>query len=113
MTVSVSLDLPHADIRIGGLDKRNDKQGSETAYRLAYRVAAGDGFRILLGHHPEYYAKYLKGLDIDLYVGSAHGGPDKTVRTGAFSPSQGFLPEFTSGIHDGRLVIGCGLWQYS
>lgn len=38
-------------------------------------MAARDGFKLLLCHHPEYFAPLVQGLDIDLTLaGHAHGG---------------------------------------
>ena len=66
--------------------------------------------KILICHHPEYYEKYLKGLDIDLIVsGHAHGGQWQVFGRGVYAPGQGLLPKYTSGVHDGRLVISRGL----
>ena len=71
---------------------------------------AGDMPKVLLCHHPEYYKKYLKGLDIDLIVsGHAHGGQWRFFGRGVFAPGQGLFPKYTSGIHDNRLVISKGL----
>ena len=66
--------------------------------------------RVLLCHHPEYYKKYLDGLDIDLIVcGHAHGGQWRFFGRGVFAPGQGFFPKYTSGVFDGRAVISRGL----
>ncbi len=66
--------------------------------------------KVLLCHHPEYYKKYLKGRDIDLIVsGHAHGGQWRVFGRGVFAPGQGIFPKYTSGVHDGRLVVSRGL----
>lgn len=66
--------------------------------------------KILLCHHPEYYKKYLKNRDIDLIVsGHAHGGQWRFFGRGLFAPGQGIFPRYTSGVHDGRLVVSRGL----
>lgn len=66
--------------------------------------------KVLLCHHPEYYKKYLKGKNIDLIVaGHAHGGQWRFFGRGVFAPGQGIFPKYTSGVHDGRLVISRGL----
>ena len=74
-----------------------------------------DGFsaldipKILLCHHPEYYPEYLSDKDISLVVsGHAHGGQWRIFGRGLFAPGQGFFPKYTSGVHDGRLVISRG-----
>ena len=66
--------------------------------------------KILLCHHPEYYEKYLGESDIDLIVsGHAHGGQWRFFGRGVYAPGQGLFPKYTSGVHDGRLVISRGL----
>lgn len=75
-----------------------------------------DGYKILLCHHPEYYPRYLKDRKIDLIcAGHCHGGQwrfysfiDKETK-GVYAPGQGLFPKLTSGIHDNKLVISCGL----
>ena len=41
--------------------------------------------------------------------GHAHGGQWRIFGRGVFAPGQGLFPKYTSGIHDGRLVISRGL----
>ena len=68
------------------------------------------GFKVLLCHHVEYYPKYIKQTAIDLTLaGHAHGGQIRLGNQGLFAPNQGFFPKWTSGVHDGRLVISRGL----
>lgn len=69
-----------------------------------------NSYKILLCHHPEYYEPYLKGRRIDLILsGHAHGGQWRFFSRGIFAPGQGFLPKYTSGMHDSKLVISRGL----
>ncbi len=66
-------------------------------------------YKILICHHPEYYKKYLWDKDIDMILsGHAHGGQWRFFDQGIFAPSQGIFPKYTSGIHDGRLIISRG-----
>lgn len=66
--------------------------------------------KILICHHPEYYEPYLKELDIDLIVsGHAHGGQWRIFGRGVYAPGQGLFPKYTSGLHDGKLIISKGL----
>jgi len=68
------------------------------------------GYKILLCHHPEYYERYIRGLDIDLTLsGHAHGGQIRIFGQGLFAPGQGILPQVTSGLYDGRLIVSRGL----
>ncbi len=72
--------------------------------------AAESGYKLLLNHHPEYYPKYIKELDIDLTLsGHAHGGQWRVFGRGVFAPGQGLFPKYTSGMYDGRLIVSRGL----
>ena len=74
------------------------------------KFEAQSGFKILLCHHPEYYEKYLKNIDIDLVLsGHAHGGQIRLFGRGLYAPGQGVLPKQAGGVYDGRLVVGRGL----
>lgn len=74
------------------------------------RFAKEDGVKLLLSHHPEYYFDYIKERNIDLVLsGHAHGGQIRLFGRGLMAPGQGFFPKYTSGVHDGRLVISRGL----
>lgn len=67
------------------------------------------GFKLLLCHHPEYYDRYLRSLDIDLVVaGHAHGGQWRIFGRGVYAPDQYLFPKYTSGLHEGRLLISRG-----
>lgn len=70
-----------------------------------------DGYKVLLCHHPEFYEPFLKKRPcIDLIVsGHAHGGQIRLFGRGLFAYGQGFLPKYTSGIYDNRLIISRGL----
>lgn len=75
------------------------------------------GFKILLSHHPEYWAKYLKDFDLDLVLsGHAHGGQVRYYYKGQWhglvASGQGFLPKYTEGMFQsghGNLIISRGL----
>lgn len=72
--------------------------------------ASLDGFKLLLCHRPEYFKKYIRSLNIDLTVsGHAHGGQWRLFNQGAYAPGQGILPKYTSGMYEGRLIVGRGL----
>ncbi len=75
-----------------------------------------DGWKLLLCHHPEYYPKYIQSRKIDLVCsGHCHGGQWRYYSRkhqewrGVYGPGQGLFPKYTSGIHDGRLLISRGL----
>ncbi|MBR6558259.1 MAG: metallophosphoesterase [Clostridia bacterium] len=66
--------------------------------------------KILLSHHPEYYKKFIRKKNIDLTVsGHAHGGQWRIFGRGIYAPGQGLFPKYTSGVHEGRLVVSRGL----
>ncbi len=94
-------------IVIGGLSSREN--GPDTAW-LA-EMAARPEFRLLLCHHPEYFAPHVAPYDIDLTLaGHAHGGQVRIGKQGLFSPGQGILPKLTSGFYfDGRLLVSRGM----
>ena len=72
--------------------------------------ASQNSFKILLSHHPEHYKKHHRMRDIDLILsGHAHGGQVRIFGQGLYSPGQGILPKYTSGVHENRLVISRGL----
>ena len=67
------------------------------------------GFKILLNHHPEYYPRYLKDLNIDLILsGHAHGGQWRLGKYGLIAPGQGLFPKYTSGMYDNKLIVSRG-----
>ena len=103
-----------SDLYIGGISSgRNyhDKRASQKpdiSFILEFEKVSG--FKILLSHHPEYYVPLLKDKDIDLIIsGHAHGGQIRIGNQGLFAPGQGLFPKYTSGIHDGKLVVSRGI----
>lgn len=67
-------------------------------------------FKLLLCHHPEYYAKHLKHRDIDLiFSGHAHGGQWRFFGHAIYAPNQGIFPKYTSGLYDNKLIVSRGL----
>jgi hypothetical protein len=83
---------------------------------LSWLPAYGEtpGFHILLSHHPEYYPRIPKNIDLILSC-HAHGGqwrfynPIKRQSQGLYAPGQGFFPRWTKGIYDNRLIVSAGL----
>lgn len=108
VTVLDDAFMPFEGIVLGGLSSR--KEPKKPVPFLA-DMAAQPGFRLLMCHHPEYYARLVKPHDIDLTLaGHAHGGQVRLGRQGLFAPGQGLLPKLTSGFYDGgRLLVSRGL----
>lgn len=97
-------------ITIGGLGSGLLREGRVPDLAWLDSFTAQKGYKILLCHHPEYYAKYLRPLDIDLVVsGHAHGGQWRIFGRGVYAPDQHLFPKYTSGVHEHRLVISRGV----
>lgn len=97
-------------IAFGGLSSGLARPDHEPVVAWLDEFCALDAPRVLLCHHPEYYPTYLKDLPLDLIVsGHAHGGQWRLFGRGVYAPGQGVFPKYTSGLHDGRLVISRGL----
>ncbi|MCR5449021.1 MAG: metallophosphoesterase [Solobacterium sp.] len=124
-TGTVILDNTWAEFRpgifIGGLSSARMKGKSKIPdHQWLDEFEKLPGYRILMSHHPEYWAlqePYLKERKIDLVLsGHAHGGQIRFRRKGRwqglYCHNQGLFPEYTSDIHKGPygyLVISRGL----
>ena len=94
----------------GGLSSGLIREGGTPELAWLDEFCAADAPKILLCHHPEYYERFLQQREIDLTVsGHAHGGQWRIFGRGVFAPGQGIFPKYTSGVHEGRLVISRGL----
>ncbi len=75
-------------------------------------LVLGDGFNILLAHHPEQLDVYSKyGFDL-VFSGHAHGGQITLFGLGLFAPDQDVFPEYTGGLYesgDTRLILSRGI----
>ena len=68
------------------------------------------GFKLLLCHHPEYWQRYIKPLDVNLTLsGHAHGGQWQICSRGVFAPGPGLFPRYTSGLYHERLLVSRGV----
>ncbi len=93
-----------------GLEENHWKKTPEPNIAWLKDFSSISGYKVLLNHHPEYYPDYIKNLNIDLVLsGHAHGGQWRIFGRGLFAPGQGLLPRYTSGIHEGRLIVSRGL----
>ena len=62
-------------------------------------LVSTDTCSILLAHHPERLRDYAQtGVDLVL-SGHAHGGQVRLFGQGLYSPGQGVLPRYTSGVY--------------
>lgn len=96
-------------IAIGGLGSGMLETGGVPRLDALDEFFALDGYKILLCHHPEYFAKYLRDRRVDLVLsGHAHGGQWRLFGRGLYAPDQGLFPKYTSGLHEGRLIISRG-----
>ncbi|MBQ6488376.1 MAG: metallophosphoesterase [Solobacterium sp.] len=117
-TGTVILDNTWTEFRpgifIGGLSSARMKGKSKIPnYHWLDEFEKLPGYRILMSHHPEYWAlqePYLKERKIDLVMsGHAHGGQIRFRRKGKwqglYCHNQGLFPEYTEGIHEGPYGI--------
>ena len=71
----------------------------ETTEEQMIELICTDSFTILLSHRPERIDEYARtGADLVL-SGHAHGGQVRLFGHGLFSPDQGILPRYTSGLY--------------
>ena len=71
---------------------------------------------VLLAHHPERIEDYAQtGVDLVL-SGHAHGGQVRLLGRGLFSPDQGVLPRYTTGVYpcgNTKLYVSRGAGNHS
>lgn len=72
---------------------------------------------ILLAHEPQFIEEYSSAGYDYIFSGHAHGGQIRLpILGGLFSPGQGILPRYTSGVHNagnGKMIISRGLGNSS
>ena len=104
----------HGELTLCGLTSGiNGKQNAPDPQALS-RFDAADGYRILLCHHPEYFAPHISKTSIDLTVcGHAHGGQWRLLGRGIYAPGQGLLPKYTAGLVQQRCIISRGLGNHT
>lgn len=100
-------------VSIGGLvcgrDKNPELSDDPIDKIFLHDFSALQGYKILLCHYPHYYKEYLNNTNVDLILsGHAHGGQWRIFGRGVYAPHQGLFPKYTSGLHEGRLLISRG-----
>ncbi len=98
-------------IVLGGLSSRCARGKMPPDVTFLPDMAAQPGFRLLMCHQPEFYARYVAPYALDLTLsGHAHGGQVTLRGQGLFAPGQGILPRWTSGFYfDKRLLVSRGM----
>ncbi len=95
---------------IGGLESGLLNPGWKPDLTFLDAFVSTPGYKLLMSHHPEYFDRYLRPYPIDMIVsGHAHGGQWRLFGRGVYAPDQHLFPKYTSGIHEGRLVISRGV----
>lgn len=93
--------VTYKGIKITGID--------DPSYNHSTSIPETD---ILLAHRSGMIPYYTQGeLDV-VFTGHAHGGQFRIFGQGIFSPDQGFMPKYTSGVHqlnDSYAVISRGI----
>ena len=88
------ISLTRADARLDLIGAMEKAAGGEVG-----ALIDRDTCSILLAHHPERLREYAAtGVDLVL-SGHAHGGQVRLFGMGLYSPNQGVLPRYTSGVH--------------
>ncbi len=102
--------VPFRGLTLGGIASAEFVRGHVPNTEFLARFASCPGYKVLLCHHPEYYPRFIRDLDIDLTLsGHAHGGQWRFFGRGIYSPGQGLFPRYTGGVYENRLLVSRGL----
>ena len=99
---AITLERGGASITLAGVDSpafgQDAASGEETVMPLS--ELCGEGFSILLAHHPEYAADYAAaGADL-IFSGHVHGGQFRLPFVGGlYGPGQGLFPAYDAGLY--------------
>ena len=89
---------------------------NKATYAEIQALAPKDACSVLLAHHPERMEEYARA-QLDLVLsGHAHGGQVRLFGVGLFSPDQGVLPRYTSGVYTSgrtKLYVSRGAGTHS
>ena len=112
---AMEVKVKNTVLEVGGISCRYEME--EFTPEEVNGIFHTDYYRILLSHKPNWIELYEK-IHADLFVsGHAHGGQwcIPGTRIGIMAPSQGFLPQYITGIHDvgeGKMLVGRGLVRH-
>jgi len=96
------------------IQAQTDKEETFLSQIAAVSESAGEGYRILLSHRPEYYETYME-YSFDLVLcGHAHGGQWRIpgILNGLYAPHQGIFPKYAGGRYDAdgmTMIVSRGL----
>lgn len=91
VTLLDNTTVQFGDIALGGLSSVSRRETPDR--RVLAELSTMPGFRLLLCHHPEYYAPHVADFDIDLTVaGHAHGGQVQLFGHGCTPPIRACCP---------------------
>lgn len=122
----IQAELNLRGVRVLNNEKVTFSRDGASLYLIGIREKTGveeiqalvspDVCSVLLAHHPERIWDYAKtGVDLVL-SGHAHGGQVRLFGHGLYSPDQGVLPRYTSGVYTSgktKLYVSRGAGNHS
>jgi predicted MPP superfamily phosphohydrolase len=95
---AVTLERGGDSITLAGIDSPAFRHGETASPDLS--DLCGNGYTILLAHHPESVAKYAEaGADL-VFSGHVHGGQFRLPFVGGlYGPGQGLFPAYDQGLY--------------
>lgn len=99
---AVTVERNGAYITVAGIDSPAFRHAEATTENTSPSLSAlcGEGFTILLAHHPERISDYAEaGADL-VFSGHVHGGQFRLPFVGGvYGPGQGFFPAYDAGLY--------------
>ena len=97
---SVQLTNGSDNIRVVGIE--DALMGYDADNLISKVIEKNDDYTLLLSHRPELFDTYVANEVDAVFAGHAHGGQIRIpfVLKGMFSPGQGWMPTYTSGIYE-------------